>query len=50
MIHHLTMCIELYDQNVDTKKCKKVIDIYNTSCKQLTRLGQVWKNYHDYEE
>lgn len=50
MIHHLTMCIELYDQYVDTQKCKKAIDIYNTSCKQLTKLGQVWKNYHNDKE
>lgn len=46
MIHHLTMCIELYDNQIDTERCREVIEIYDISCKQLTKLGQVWKNYH----
>jgi four helix bundle protein len=47
MIHHLSICIDIYDKYVDIEKCKKVRDMYNITCKQLTRLGQSWQNYHD---
>lgn len=47
MIHHLSVCIDLYGSLVDVSLCKEVIDVYDVSCKQLTRLGQKWQNYHD---
>lgn len=47
MIHHLSVCIDVYSQYVNVETCKEVIDIYDISCKQLTKLGQSWKNYHD---
>lgn len=47
MIHHLSACIDVYSRYVDIKLCKKVIDIYDVSCKQLTKLGQAWQNYHE---
>ena len=47
MIHHLSVCIDVYDRYVDVKLCKEAIDIYDISCKQLTKLGQIWQNYHD---
>lgn len=47
MIHHLSVCIDVYSQYVDVEICKEVIDIYDISCKQLTKLGQTWQNYHD---
>lgn len=47
MIHHLSICIDIYDKYVDVEKCKKVRDVYNITCKQLTKLGQSWQNYHD---
>ncbi len=47
MIHHLSMCIDVYNRYVDIALRKKVRDLYNISCKQLTKLGQSWKNYHE---
>lgn len=47
MIHHSSACIDIYSRYVDTELCKKAIDIYDISCKQLTRLGQSWQNYHE---
>lgn len=46
MIHHLTVCIDIYPTYIDTKLCKEVIDLYDFSCKQLTKLKQAWTNYH----
>jgi len=46
MIHHLSVCIDVYNQYVDIKICKQIIDLYDVSCKQLTKLGQSWQDYH----
>lgn len=46
MIHHLSVCMDAYSQYIDTKLCEEIIEIYNTSCKQLTNLGKSWKNFH----
>lgn len=46
MIHHLSVCIDVYNRYVDVELCKEVVDIYDISCKQLTKLGQSWQNYH----
>ena len=47
MINHLSVCIDIYGKHVDIGLCKEAIDIYDISCKQLTKLGQSWQNYHD---
>lgn len=47
MIHHLSICIDIYSRYSDVEKCKEVRELYNITCKQLTRLGQSWQNYHD---
>lgn len=46
MIHHLSVCIDIYSNFVNKEDCEKARNIYEISCKQLTRLGQVWKDYH----
>ncbi len=47
MIHHLSVCIDIYPNYVDVELCKKVIDTYDICGKQLTKLGQAWKNFHN---
>ncbi len=47
MIHHLSACIDIYPKDVNIVLCKEVIELYIRSCKQLTRLSQVWQDYHD---
>lgn len=47
MIHHLSVCSDVYGKHVDLKVCRNTIDIYIKTCKQLTKLGQSWQNYHD---
>jgi len=47
MIHHLSVCIDVYSQHVNVNLCKKAIDAYDIICKQLTKLGQSWQNYHE---
>ena len=50
MIHHLSVCKDVHYQYVDTELCEKVIDLYVLACKQLTRLGQTWKNFHSKDQ
>jgi four helix bundle protein len=47
MINHLSVCIDVYGDFVGVKLCKEVIDIYDHSCKQLTKLSQSWQNFHE---
>jgi len=47
MIHHLSICIDIYNTNVDKDTCRQAIDLYVITCKQLTNLKKVWRNYHD---
>ncbi len=47
MIHHLSVCIDIYSQFVDPDLCRKAIDIYVVCCKQLTNLKKAWKNFHE---
>ncbi|MDP2631803.1 MAG: four helix bundle protein [Candidatus Uhrbacteria bacterium] len=47
MIHHLTVCIDLYTAKIDVDPCKSVIKLYDVSCRQMTRLGQSWQDFHN---
>jgi four helix bundle protein len=47
MVHHLSVCSDLYQNHVDLEICQELIGVYDVACKQLTRLGQVWTNYHE---
>ncbi|MCX6704806.1 MAG: four helix bundle protein [Candidatus Woesebacteria bacterium] len=47
MIHHLSVCIDIYGKFVNVELCKEIIDLYDKSCRQITKLGQSWKDYHD---
>lgn len=47
MIHHLSVCIDVYSRYIDVNLSKELVDTYNVVCKQLTRLNQSWQNYHD---
>jgi len=46
MVHHLSVCIDVYPRYVDITLCKELVTIYNTTCKQLTKLSQSWTNFH----
>ena len=47
MIHHLSVCTDIYFRFIDIKICKNLIDTYNITCKQLTTLRNSWKNFHE---
>lgn len=40
MVHHLSVCIDLYSRFVSKTVCEKAIDLYDYSARQLTKLGQ----------
>jgi len=46
MVHHLSICIDVYPQYVDVELCNEAIDIYDHSCRQLTKLSQNWTDFH----
>lgn len=45
MINHLSVCKDLYPDKISEVVCDEAIDLYNISCKQLTKLSQSWINY-----
>lgn len=47
MIHHLSVCLDVYGAYVDKVLCRELINSYIVSCKQLTSLRNSWKNYHE---
>lgn len=47
MIHHLSVCRDVYGKYVDVKLCRWLIDEYDIACKQLSNLSKSWKNFHD---
>lgn len=47
MIHHLSVCLDVYPSYVNQVLCKEVIDIYDVACKQMTNLKKSWKNFHE---
>jgi len=47
MINHLSVCIDVYGKYVDVKKCRELINLYEVTCKQITKLIKSWQDYHD---
>jgi four helix bundle protein len=47
MIHHLSICIDVYPKYVDKELCKELVDIYDHCGRQLTKLKKSWKNFHE---
>jgi len=50
MIHHLSICRDVYSDYIDIRLCQKLIDQYDIVCKQLSSLRKCWKNFHDNHE
>lgn len=46
MIHHLSVCSDVYSKYVDLKLSKDLIKIYDISNRQLYRLRESWQDFH----
>lgn len=46
MIHHLTVCLDIYSKYIDIEIVKKAINLYEYSCRQLSNLKKSWRNFH----
>lgn len=46
MLHHLSVCVDVYGRHLDVKQCQDLIDSYNIANKQLYRLRESWKDFH----
>jgi len=47
MIHHLSVCLDVYSRYINEKLCQELIDIYDVSNKQLYKLRNSWQNFHE---
>jgi len=45
--HHLDVCMDVYPKFVNMKKCEEVKEIYEISSKQIYKLKESWKNFHE---
>ena len=46
MIHHLSVCVDVYAQYVDIVLCRQLIKTYDIASRQLYCLHENWKNFH----
>jgi len=47
MLHHLSVCVDVYGTNVNPKLCKQLIESYDIANRQLYRLRESWKDFHE---
>jgi len=48
MIHHLSVCLDIYPKHFDAKLLQELIEAYDIAGKQLYRLGESWgKSTHN---
>ena len=46
MIHHLSVCLAVYGSYIDKNKCQELIRTYDIANRQLYRLRESWKSFH----
>ncbi|OGD56726.1 hypothetical protein A2V71_04255 [Candidatus Berkelbacteria bacterium RBG_13_40_8] len=46
MIHHLSVCIDIYGNFIDKNLCQELIKTYDVANRQLYRLRESWKSFH----
>lgn len=46
MIHHLAVCIDVYSRYIDVEVSKSLIKNYDIANRQLYRLHENWKDFH----
>lgn len=46
MIHHLSVCRDVYKNNLDSNLCQKLIKEYDLANRQLYHLRKSWQNFH----
>ena len=46
MQNHLSVCIDIYGKFLDVSLCEELIDMYDLSCAQLTKLRNNWRVFH----
>lgn len=47
MIHHISVCRDVYSKYVNHSLCKELIQGYDIANKQLYRLSKSWQNFND---
>jgi len=47
VIHHLSVCLDIYPQRLDVNLIKELVKIYDITARQITSLKKSWQNFHD---
>ena len=47
MIHHLSVCRDIYAKYLDKQLCQELINEYDIANKQLYNLQQSWVDFHE---
>lgn len=50
MIHHLSVCIDIYSKHINVGTCQKLIETYDIANRQLYRLHESWTDFHNREK
>jgi four helix bundle protein len=46
MIHHLSVCRDVYSKNINVDLCGDLINTYDIANRQLYTLHESWKDFH----
>ena len=46
MINHLSVCLDVYSQYINEQTGRSAIEGYTIACKQLYRLRESWRDFH----
>ena len=47
MINHLSVCIDVYNKYVNKDLCQEALTLYDTASRQLYKLRESWRNFHE---
>lgn len=50
MVHHLSVCRDIYGKYLDRVLVEKLIEIYDVSCRQLHNLKEIWRDFHEHHK
>ena len=46
MIHHLSVCLDVYHKYIDQELCEDLIKTYDVVNRQLYKLRESWQDFH----
>ncbi len=50
MVNHLSVCMDIYPNFVDITLCKTAIGLYDIASRQLYKLRESWRDFHERDD